>query len=182
MIGERLRSARRSRNLTLREVARRAEVSEGHLSKIETGRIAAGLPLLRRIAAGLGVNLAWLFDGGADRGPVARAGARPVLDLDPLRGGRGLRLERLIPWSRDAALQANIHIIEPGGGGDEPISHEGEEIGFVLEGRLELRIDDETHELGPGDSFHFRSHRPHSYRNKGAGVARILWVNTPPTF
>lgn len=49
-------------------------------------------------------------------------------------------------------------------------------------GRLELTIDGVTHNLGPGDSFAFTSHLPHTYRNPGAEFARVLWINTPPTF
>jgi uncharacterized cupin superfamily protein len=39
-----------------------------------------------------------------------------------------------------------------------------------------------VHELGPGDSFAFPSHLAHAYRNPGSKVARVLWINTPPTF
>jgi quercetin dioxygenase-like cupin family protein len=47
---------------------------------------------------------------------------------------------------------------------------------------VELVVDDQRWQLGPGDSFHFRSERPHGYRNIGSTLARILWINTPPTF
>ena len=52
----------------------------------------------------------------------------------------------------------------------------------MLEGRLELTLGDERHEIRAGDSFTFSSHLPHGYRNVGKTVARILWVNTPATF
>jgi uncharacterized cupin superfamily protein len=60
--------------------------------------------------------------------------------------------------------------------------HEGDEVGYVLEGRLELSIDDKLHALGPGDSFAFPSNLAHTYRNPGTEVTRVIWVNTPPTF
>ena len=62
------------------------------------------------------------------------------------------------------------------------IDHVGEEMGFVLEGQIELLLDDEVFVLGVGDAFHFKSHRKHGYRNPGVTRARILWANTPPTF
>jgi quercetin dioxygenase-like cupin family protein len=74
-------------------------------------------------------------------------------------------------------------ILQPSGGsGEEPYSHEGEECGVVLEGRLELRIDGSVYRLSEGDSFHFESTLPHGFRNPGDGPARILWITTPPVW
>lgn len=90
-------------------------------------------------------------------------------------------MERLIPYSREHLLQGNIHLIAPGGG-SEPISHAGEESGYVLEGEIELVIDGKKMRAKSGDSFHFRSELPHAYRNVGRKPACVLWINTPPTF
>jgi uncharacterized cupin superfamily protein len=79
-------------------------------------------------------------------------------------------------------LQANIHRIDPGGESDGRIEHEGEEIGYILQGELELRIDDKTYLLSAGDSFFFPSHLPHGYFNPGEVETRVIWINTPPTF
>jgi mannose-6-phosphate isomerase-like protein (cupin superfamily) len=60
--------------------------------------------------------------------------------------------------------------------------HDGDEVGYVLEGRLKLSIDDTIYELEPGDSFAFPSNLSHTYRNSGEIVTRIIWINMPPTF
>jgi len=73
-------------------------------------------------------------------------------------------------------------VIEPRANSDEQISHAGEELGYVIEGELELTLDDTLYLLQPGDSFYFPSTVPHSYRNPGKLVTRVLWINTPPTF
>ncbi|MGL6021122.1 MAG: cupin domain-containing protein [Gibbsiella quercinecans] len=65
---------------------------------------------------------------------------------------------------------------------DGQIEHHGEEMGYVLEGELELHLGEDIWHLEPGDSFYFPSHVPHGYRNPGTVVARVLWVNTPVTF
>jgi len=59
---------------------------------------------------------------------------------------------------------------------------QSEEMGYVFEGVVELSVGNQRWRLEPGDSFHFRSDLPHGYRNIGSTLARILWVNTPPTF
>lgn len=55
-------------------------------------------------------------------------------------------------------------------------------MGYLLEGAFDVTVRDQVFRPEPGDSFHFRSERPHGYRNVGDSVARILWVNTLPTF
>lgn len=183
MLGKKLRNVRRRKGSTLKEVAAQSGLSEGHLSKIETGKAIPSLPVLHRIAGCLGLNLAHLFDATDDeRAVVLRAGRRPLISLDPLRNGRGVTLERVISHAPENALQCNIHILEPDGASDGQISHHGEEVGYVIEGQVELKLDGEIHVLGPGDTFHFRSDRDHGYRNVGGSRARIFWVNTPPTF
>ena len=181
-VGTRLRSRRRALNLTLDQVATRACCSESMLCKIETGKVNPSITLLRRLAEALSVNMAALFEDGATSDVVQRAGERPRIADASLRRGDGITLERLIPPGPKVTLQADIHIIAIGGASDGLIFHNGEEIGYVLEGRIELVVDGRSWALDVGDSFHFRSELPHGYRNVGTGVARILWVNTPPTF
>lgn len=91
-------------------------------------------------------------------------------------------LERLVVPSPGQLLQGDIHVLEPLARSDEQIHHVGEELGYVLEGELELTLGDQSYSLQAGDSFYFPSTEPHSYRNPGDTVTRILWVNTPPTF
>lgn len=109
-------------------------------------------------------------------GPILRAGERPVIKAG------GIALERLVLPKRGGLLQANIHIIEPGEASDGQIEHIGEEIGYVLEGTIELLLGDACHVVHQGDAFTFASHVPHGYRNIGDQPARILWVNSPATF
>ena len=182
-LGLRLRLARRSRGWTMKQLADASGCSESLLSKIENGRNLPSLPLLHKLVRALETNIGWLFgDQAAEREIVYRAGQRPRIVLDSLRRGEGIALERVIPYSDRHLLQCNIHHIEEGGRSAGPIAHEGEEVGYVLAGRIELTIDGKSFNLGAGDAFVFRSSLPHAYRNIGQGPASIFWVNTPPTF
>jgi transcriptional regulator with XRE-family HTH domain len=181
-VGGTLRRRRRALDLTLDQVAMQAGCSESMLCKIETGKVNPSITLLRRLAKALSVNIAALFDEPASPEIVLRAGQRPRLNDGTLRHGDGVVLERVIPHAAGNSLQSDIHEIAPGGASDGLISHLGEEMGYVLEGQVELIVEDQTWQLNPGDSFYFRSERPHGYRNLGDTLARILWVNTPPTF
>jgi mannose-6-phosphate isomerase-like protein (cupin superfamily) len=137
---------------------------------------------VHRLAAALGTTVATLFednDGAHD--VVQRRGHRPFIETNRSLGGRGVKLESLIP-TRGYLLSGFINHVEAGGGSDGDVQHDGEEFGYVLEGQIELDVDGTRYLVGPGDSFSFRSERRHSYRNSGRSIARVLWINTPPTF
>lgn len=182
-LGMKLQLSRRTRNLTLRELAEQSGCSESLLSKIENGKSSPSLPLLHRIVQALDINVAWLFDDTEpDQSPIHRRGERPVIKLDRSPSAGGVSFERIIPFKTGHLLQCNIHHIEVGGQSGEAIMHDGEEVGYVLQGQIGLTLDGEHYELDAGDAFSFRSHLPHSYRNLGDERASILWVCTPPTF
>jgi transcriptional regulator with XRE-family HTH domain len=180
-VGARLRLARRLRGLKLKALAEKVGCSESLLSKYETGK--AMLPMLHRLARALGFNIGWMFEEDeGDAGIVFRAGERPMIALDPLRKGEGITLERVVPYDPGHLVQCNIHHIAAGGKSDAPISHDGEEVGYVIEGEIELEVDGRVYRLSAGDAFVFRSTLPHAYRNPTDRAASIFWVNTPPTF
>jgi transcriptional regulator with XRE-family HTH domain len=182
-IGVRIRHARMTRGLRLREVAAKADCSESLLSKIENDKVEPSLSVLHRIAGALNITVGELFAKANEAaGVVSRSGARPVVTMDPLRQGFGLQMERLIVHDPRHLLQGNIHIVAPHGGSEGLISHAGEEVGYVIEGQLELTVGDQTFLLGEDDSFFFRSELPHGYRNPGPGRTRVIFINSPPSF
>ncbi len=182
-IGARLRHARLVKGLLIKDLAQRIGVSISLISKYENDKLLPPLTVLHALVTELGTNIGALFDPnwtGVEY--VARADSRPRIAAAGEGQGAGIVLERLVPAGKGFLLQGNIHIVPPGVGSVEPIRHEGDEFGYVLEGRLELRIDDTDYELYAGDSFAFPSNLPHSYRNPGTVLARVIWINTPPTF
>jgi transcriptional regulator with XRE-family HTH domain len=182
-LGMRLRLARQTRGLTLKALSDGANCSESLLSKIENGKATPSLPMLHRLVKVLGTNIGWMFEeSDGEEGIVFRHGTRPLITLDPLRQGEGISLERVIPYSPGHLLQCNIHHIEEDGESAGPIEHAGEEVGYILNGEIELIVDKQSFQLRPGDAFVFKSDLPHHYRNIGKGRASIFWVNTPPTF
>jgi quercetin dioxygenase-like cupin family protein len=184
-LGPRVKHARMVIGATLRAVSGAAGCSESMLSKIERGLALPSLAALHRLAVVLNSSVAELT-APAQNGtsPVLRASERPVTEFPA--GGRSrrgvIRLERVVVPAKGRLLQADVHVIEPFVARTEQISHVGEEVGYVLEGSLELMLGKERYLLEPGDSFHFPSDVPHGYRNPGRVVTRVLWVNTPPTF
>ena len=171
------------RALTLKELASAAGWSESMLSKVERGLATPSLSALHKLAGVLGSNVAELTAPHPHPpSPIQKAGERPRITFGAAEGHVGISLERLVLPQPGLMLQADIHILAPNESSEQQISHIGEELGYVLCGHVELSLGEDTYQLGPHDSFHFRSELPHAYRNVGDTEARIIWVNTPPTF
>lgn len=182
-LGPQIRELRKSRGLTLTDLARLTGLSIGHLSQVERGLSTPTIRQLQQIAAAMEVQIGWFFRteapaDGAEDAVVVRAGARRRLEI----GRSGITDELLVP-SLDGPLEMLLCTIEPGSGsGAEPYTHEGDEAGFLLSGEMEIWVDDRRYHLTAGDSFAFASTRPHRYRCIGSTAAKVLWVITPPTY
>ncbi len=178
-VGPLLRRLRRRQNLTLLQLAERIGCSESLLSKIERGHLRPTLRMLHLIAHELDVEVSAVM-GGQPQSAVTiyEAGARPRFRLSgQVDGAPPVVLERAIPWREECVLDANLHVIPPGCGSEGAYSHQGEEVGFVIVGTVELSVDGRLYRLSPGTSFYFDSRLPHSYVNLGANEAKIFWVN-----
>lgn len=184
-LGAKLKLARLARGLSLKTLAGQAGITEGHLSKIENNRAHPSLASLHQLASALDMNMSALFaaaEHSNSRIFVVRSNDRPKLRTGDSSANNMIVLEKLVPSGPEQLLQVNIHVVQPNGGSEKSISHMGQEFGMVLEGMVELIVAEEKEVLSTGDSFFFNSELPHRYANVGEGVARILWVNTPPTF
>lgn len=179
-LGARLRQARTKRGLSLRKAAAHAELSPAYLSLVERGLAAASVSLLQRVASAYGGTLLEFFGtpaADAQELKLVRAAERRRL-----RGFDRVEMEHLVRFP-NAVLEIDIFTVAPGGGSGGDYAHDGEEAIFVLEGEINVWLDGTEHyHAGAGDTLYFRSTQRHRWSNPGSGPARLLWVNTPPTF
>ncbi len=175
-LGPRLRRLRLRRGCSLSKVAHAAGVSVGFLSALERGQMSASVATLRRLARFYRVNILALFDPSEVNPGRVRPADRKVLEAGP-----GVRME-LLSWGQ-TVMEPHLFRIAPASGSGESYAHEGEEFLYILQGCLEITLDDgETQLLEQGDSFYFESSTHHRWMNPGKKEAWVLWVNTPPTF
>src|SRR5262245_31055960 len=100
-IGTRLRHARLMHGSRLKDVADAAGCSESLVSKIENNRIEPSLQVLHKLCVVLKIGLGELFTQQEEDAPVVtRAGQRSKIDMDPLRRGHGILMERVIPYAK----------------------------------------------------------------------------------
>jgi transcriptional regulator with XRE-family HTH domain len=185
-VGQRLRSERERRGLSLRELARRLEISPSALSQIETGRSRPSVGTLYAIVSELDMSLDELFGSqrvatATSRAAEAESGATLVQRRDTRKGidlESGVRWERLTPTAEQDADFLYV-VYEVGGASSREgthMRHMGREYGVVLSGRLRVTIGfDEEHELAPGDSIAFESSRPHRLENAGDEPVEAIW-------
>ena len=176
-LGTRLRELRRSRGVSLAEVAEGTGISASFLSTVEKGKSDITVSWLMRLVHWFGVSIADLVQE-PNRSPVQ------VVRADERRSVR-LADERLsiqmLSADGNHAMMPVINTYDEGGGMADPTTHDGEEFVHVLDGHVELTVGRaEPIVLGPGDSAYYRSDVPHSFRNAGRGMARFLGVTTPP--
>ena len=176
-LGARLRQLRRSRGVSLAEVADGTGISPSFLSMVEKGKSDITVSRLMRLVHWFGVSVADLVqepDNAAVQ--VVRAGDRRSLRL----ADEGIEIQMLTPDGHHAMMPV-INVYDEGGGMVDPTRHDGEEFIHVLEGRLELTVaGGDPIVLETGDSAYYRSDAPHSFRNAGNGVARFFGITTPP--
>jgi transcriptional regulator with XRE-family HTH domain len=187
-IGSRLREERERARLSQRELARRLGVSASLISQIEAGQSKPSVSTLYAIVTELGVSLDHIFQvhaspdaplaatngvpPDAGTGPVVRPTERHVIELDS-----GVRWERLTSHQHEDV--DFLHVIYDVGGSsasdERMMRHSGREYGFVISGRLNVRLGFEEHELGPGDSIAFDSTLPHRLWNAGGEPVHGIW-------
>lgn len=183
-LGAELRKARESRGLSLRAVASEVGVSASLLSQVETGKTHPSVSTLYALVNHLGISLDALLGthhGGRTEQTTIVGSSDPVVQRradNPL-----IEMENGVTWERlavgDTAV-ADPLVVTYGPGGSSSVDnklmrHAGLEYGYLLSGRLTLKLDFDTYELDPGDSFCFDSGRPHLYLNATDAPARGVW-------
>jgi transcriptional regulator with XRE-family HTH domain len=178
-LGPRIRALRRARNITLRELADRAGVTESFLSQVEREVTSPSIASVQRIARGLDLSIAELFTEDAPHGRVVRRADRRRIAYQGLGA-----VDEFLTAGLEGRLQVILSTIEPGGGtGDEAYAHDSdEEVVIVLSGRLELWVADERHVLEEGDTITYASRLKHRNRNIGDTTTVVLFCVTPPSF
>ena len=175
-VGRQVRELRRSRGLTLTDMATAIGRSVGHLSELERGVCPITLDTLDKIARTLDVSISWFFSApSSEELPegeyIVRKDSRRQINLSQ----SGVREELLSPHLT-GDLEMVLTTFAPGAGtGEEGRLRKGDEGGFVVSGQLELRIDGQTILLEAGDSFQMPGNGRHWCRNPGETDTVIVW-------
>lgn len=176
-VGALIRARRRQLQLTLQMLGEASGVSVGYLSQVERDHATPSLGTLAQIASALDVGIEYFIATPSTENALTRAGKRSRFSID----GSSMVYERIGAEFPGNTLSSFILTVPPGYR-SETVSHEGEEILFVLEGEIALNLKNKESVLAAGDSIHFRGNNPHSWWNDSDKPARLLWTGTLTMF
>ncbi|MDR3437861.1 cupin domain-containing protein [Telmatospirillum sp.] len=178
-VGARLKMVRLRMQLSQRELARRAGVTNASISLIESNRLNPSVGVLKRVLDGIPMGLSEFFALEVESPSKVFYGADDFVDI--VSGDISYR-----QVGHDLAGRALQIMVERYVGGADtgrvPLSHDGEEGGVVTAGRLEVTVGDQMRILGPGEAYYFLSRTPHRFRNVGREECRLISACTPPSF
>jgi quercetin dioxygenase-like cupin family protein len=180
-VGKAIRTLRKEKGLSLRELSQLSGLSTGFLSMVERGRSSLALTSLNNVAKALDTELADLF---ASERKVRVSHPLPHVSRAKEDGRLSIASSQrvykvLSPRAPGLVFEPLLVTVGPNSDLEEPYSHEGEEFAYVIEGELIFAVDSEEYRLGPGDSIHLLPTVPHAVRNDTEEPAKVLWVLTP---
>ena len=181
-IGTQIRELRKARGLTVTDLAHAIKRSVGYLSQAERDKSEVTIATLGLIAKALKVDMSWFFDhkqinDNAENNYIVRAHARRRLNYV----GAGMTESLLSPnLSGDSLMILNES--QPGAVSGGLIKRDVELSGFILTGKLELILEEETFELNQGDSFVLPQNIPHDFKNIGDTPCQVIWYLTPAIY
>lgn len=173
-IGVRIREIRLAREMTLQSLATACGLSPSMLSLVERGRASPSIGSLIVIANALGVQMSDLIvdQKNDDEKLVVRADEQQVIETATHV------MRRLVKEDRTRGISIAINEYAPHTGATEkPITHDGYEYGFVLDGKLTVEVDGTLHTMEAGDLISYSSRRAHRIWNHGKTHVRTIWIN-----
>lgn len=176
MIGPKIAALRKAQGLSLQQLATSSDVSAAAIHKIERSGMVPTVTTLLKIAGALGVPVGYFV---AEEGPHPES-----VHFTKAKTGRavftpheGLALTGISGSYRQFQAAAAVATMSPGAdSGSKLLKHPGEELVFVLSGRVHFTVGQQEFSMGPGDSLHFNGDVPHNWRNESKRPAELLWV------
>lgn len=175
-VGERIKELRINKGLTIDRLATLSGVPGSSISKIENGQLRPSLVHAINLASALQENLAFLVGRYRDKPKpraLVRAAERDMINYPEM----GLALQDLSGQFVPGILEARLGVLSQGAlSGNDPMTHRGEELCYVIDGAIRYRIDNDTIDLLPREFLQFKSDVPHSWENTHEEETRVLWL------
>jgi len=176
-IGERIKNLRQMSNLTQEELAARANLTKGFISQVERDLTSISLDSLVQILDALDENISDFFRETSQEKMAYREKDRVPIEKEKIQ-----RFELLVPGATNRRLEPVLLTLKQGQSTPKEKPHQGEEFGFVLQGRVSLRFGREITKLKKGECFYFWAEKEHWLENTSSRNAVVLWITSPPYF
>ena len=179
-VGKKIAEFRKSKDLSMKQLSELTNVTPSMLSQIERGLANPSLNTLKSIAKALGIPLFTLFTIDANTDDlVVRSNMRKKITFAE---NNDFSYELLSP-NLSGAIEFVLMKLTPGSqSSDELMSHDGEEVAYVLSGTVDIHIENNVITLEKGDSIKLVPHMKHRWKNSYGEETQVVFAITPPSF
>jgi transcriptional regulator with XRE-family HTH domain len=181
IVGKKLKAIRLKHDMTIQELAQKSKVSSNMISRVERGVTIPSVEILMKLAGVFDKSINYFVEEVGTTHEVVHSvpGKRDKTVYDD---ERNMHTESFTSGLRDPQFMSFFCTVQKGGSsGINNMYHPGDELIYVLEGRIKVVIAGETHILNSGDSLSFKSHLPHRWDNVGEDDAKVIWTLSPFT-
>ena len=151
-------------------------MTKGYISQLENDLSSPSIATLQTILDVLGVTLEEFFAEPKNEKVVYKSS-----EYTYSQNGGG-ESTWLVSNSQAKEMEPIILTLPVGAESTERYPFEGEEFGYVLEGKIEIVSFKESYKLSKGDSFSIDGKKQHKIKNISKGKSKVLWVTTPSNF
>lgn len=167
--GRILKARRKTKNLTLTQLAQETGLSSAYLSLLERNMNNPTVENLNRVCTALDLTLADLIEeANSSDNIVVKANQRK-----PIFEGEGFLYEAASEGQREmdclvmTISDTNLHVSNP---------HIVDEIGFVVSGSITLNVNGTEYPLSTGDCIYIEANQHHSYYKTSKEDCVTIWV------
>ncbi|MEG0093896.1 MAG: XRE family transcriptional regulator [Erysipelotrichaceae bacterium] len=175
-IGYKLKQLRIKNALTLEELASRCELTKGFLSQVERNLTSPSVSTLNDILEALGISLALFFQEAKEERVVFTQDDFFVDEQDDCT------IHWIVPNAQKNEMEPILLELNENGISQTIDPHEGEEFGYVIQGKIILVNGEDEHPLKKGETFYISGRSSHYLKNTTKQKAQVLWITTPPIF
>ena len=181
IVGKKLKEIRLKQDMTIQILAEKSQVSSNMISRIERGLTIPSVEILMRLATVFDKSINYFVEDVSTSHEIVhtRPGKRDKTVYDD---DYNMHTESFTSGLRDPQFMSFFCTVKKGGtSGQQNMYHPGDELIYLLEGKLQVTIVNEVYNLEAGDSLSFKSHLPHRWDNVGDDDARVIWTLSPFT-
>ena len=180
-VGARLKSIRLARQISQRELAKRAGVTNSTISMIEKNSVSPSISSLKKVLNGIPISLVEFFSDDFNHEQTQQVvySQEELMDI----GSGDVQMNLVGKSFPRRQMTFLIETYPPNADtGTEMLQNDAEEGGYILEGKIELTVGEEVNHLEKGDSYYFDNNKPHRFRNTSEQECKIISATTPANF
>jgi transcriptional regulator with XRE-family HTH domain len=179
-LGSKIREKRKERKTSIRQLAKDSGLTHAFISMVEREISSPSVSSLKKILNALDITLSDFF---SDKSSLDRVAFYKADDLVELADGKKLSYRQVGANLKDAKMTILHERYAPGADtGEDAYSHQAQEGGVVVQGKLLITVGTETRVLEKGDAYYFDSTIPHKMQNIYDEECVVISAVTPRTF